>query len=644
MNDLDKLNPQQKEAVEHKDGPLLVLAGAGAGKTKVITLRIYNLIKSGVAPREILAITFTNKAAKEMRDRIFSLIGGTPQSGYHNYQDDRPFVSTFHSLGVSILRENHKLLNLPKHFTIYDKNDSTKAIKEALVESGYDPKAQSPGKINSVISKLKGDFIEREEYDRSSNDFFGELVSTVWEKYEETLKKEGALDFGDLLLKTTKLLNNNKKIREHYQKRWKYVHIDEYQDTNKVQYTMANLLSMQHRNIFVVGDIDQNIYSWRGANIRNILNFEKDFEKPKIVMLEQNYRSTKNILDASNKIIEKNKNRYDKKLFTDKEVGEKLALFTAYDEREEAQFVAEKSKELISKGVDSNNIAVLYRANFQSRNLEEAFLENSVPYQVLGTRFFERKEVKDVLSFIKASLNPQSLSDIKRIINIPPRGIGKVTLIKMLSNKEKEMTPTVREKVSKFRNLLREIKKRASSQKISETIKFIIKESGLEKKLKEGSEEDLERLENIKELVSLGSKYDKFEPEEGITKLLEEASLASEQDSLDQKTQKNKNGVKLMTVHASKGLEFDYVFITGLEEGLFPHEVMDVDENRDEEEERRLFYVALTRAKKKVFLTYANERTIYGGRIINLPSTFITDLDEENLEEVKLEERTIQLD
>jgi len=687
MKEFEELNPQQKEAVLHKDGPLLVLAGAGAGKTKVITLRVYELIKSGISPKEILAITFTNKAAKEMRERIFSLLGKSSSAGYQNFFDDRPHVSTFHSLGVHILRENHRLLNLPKHFNIYDKNDSVKIIKEAMKEVGVDPKQLSPGKVYSIISKMKGDFIEREEYAESfDNNFFGRSISKIWERYESILKKEGGLDFSDLLLKTAKLLENNEKIRSHYQNKWKYIHIDEYQDTNKVQYTMANLISGKHKNIFVVGDVDQNIYSWRGADIRNMLNFEKDFsaeggstsggEGVKTILLEQNYRSTKNILDASNTIIEKNKNRYDKKLFTDKPLGEKLGLFAGYDEHEESEFVSLKSGELISYGVSPNEIAVLYRANFQSRNLEEAFLEKGVPYQVLGVRFFERKEVKDVLSFIRASLNPESLSDIKRIINVPPRGIGKVTLIKMFSGKESEMTPAVHEKVKNFRKLLEDIKKVALSKKPSETIKFVINKTGMEKKLKEGSEEDIERLENIKELVTLGSKYDEFESGEGITKLLEEAALATDQDSLDQsfdktqdrpfdsaqdkpfdsaqdkpfdsaqgkQTKKNKDGVKLMTVHASKGLEFEYVFVTGLEEGLFPHEVLEEDANKDSEEERRLFYVALTRAKKRVYLSYANERTIYGGRVINLPSTFITDLDEEVLEEATLNEKIIEID
>jgi len=639
--ELNELNPPQKEAVLHKEGPLLVLAGAGAGKTRVITLRIYNLIKSGVRPGAILAITFTNKAAKEMRDRVFSLIGENSSSGYESYSDDRPFVSTFHSLGVHILRENYKTIGVSKYFNIFDKNDSLKLIKESLIEVGHDPKQISPGKVLSIISRQKGDFVDTKEYEENSeNNFFGRVVGSTWRRYEEKLKKENAYDFGDLLLKTAQLFEKNKEIKEYYQKRWEYIHIDEYQDTNKVQYKIASLLAEKSKNIFVVGDVDQNIYSWRGADIRNILGFEKDFENPKIIVLEQNYRSTKKILEASNIIIKKNKNRFEKKLFTENEDGESVGVFASYDEGEEASFIAQKSAELIRKGTSPNEIAVLYRANFQSRNLEEAFLTEEVPYQVLGTRFFERKEIKDVLSFIRASLNPESLSDIKRIINVPPRGIGKITLIKMLSGKNNQMTPAVNKKVVDFKNLLEQIREKSLSKKPSETIKYVISQTGLEKKLKEGTDDDHEKLENIKELVSLGTKYDSLPPEDGIQKLLEEASLASEQDSLDQKTKKNKDGVKLMTIHASKGLEFRYVFVTGLEEGLFPHTAIE-DDKRDNEEERRLFYVALTRAKKRVFLTYANQRTIYGNRQVNLPSTFLLDLDDDLIEEVSFEESNI---
>ncbi|NQV87924.1 MAG: UvrD-helicase domain-containing protein, partial [Parcubacteria group bacterium] len=400
----------------------------------------------------------------------------------------------------------------------------------------------------------------------------------------------------------------------------------EYQDTNTVQYTIAKLIGDKYKNICVVGDTDQNIYSWRGAEIKNILSFEKNYPDAKIILLEENYRSTQTILSVANNAIKKNKYRIEKNLFTKNEVGEKIGLYSGYDEATEADFVSGKSKELIESGVQPKEIAVLYRANFQSRALEESFLGNDVPYQLLGTRFFERKEVKDVLSFIRASFNPDSSIDIGRIINVPPRGIGKITLQKILDGKKEELSPKVKEKVESFETILSRIAEKARTSIPSETVKFVIKISGLEQLLKSGSEEDLERLENVMELVTLATKYDQFTPEEGIEKLLTDAALASDQDSLIS----SKEGVKLMTVHAAKGLEFDYCFITGLEENLFPHKKMNESEidSEEGEEERRLFYVAITRARKKIYLTNAQIRTIFGSKQINIPSEFLYDIDE----------------
>jgi len=642
MREFEELNPEQKKAALHKEGPLLVLAGAGAGKTRVITARIFNLIKEGVNPREILAITFTNKAASEMRERVErSLQKGNLDTDYR----ESPTVSTFHSLGVQILREKHREADLLKYFTIYDRNDSMRAVKKAIKNAGYDTKQFNPSKLLSFISKIKGDAIEREDFNESlGNEYFGRVISVVWEEYDKILKKEKALDFSDLLLKPFKLLQGNQNLLEEYQNRFKYIHVDEYQDTNKVQYDLTKLLAIKHRNIFVVGDIDQNIYSWRGASIQNIFNFEKDFKEAQTILLEENYRSTKTILDTANKVIEKNKKRKEKNLFTKKDWGDKISVFSAYDEKEESLFVAQKSKELIEKGVAPEEIAVLYRANFQSRILEESFIEKSVPYQVLGVRFFERKEIKDVLSYLKAALNPDSLGDVERVINFPRRGIGKVTIARVFGKRTSALTPAVKKKVDEFFTLLSQIKEVAEKERPSETLKFIIEKSGIEKHFKKGDDDDLERLENVRELVTLATKYDALGPEEGINKLLEEAALASEQDSLDKKFEKKK-AVRLMTVHAAKGLEFDYVFITGLEDGLFPHQGLSDDNNRDEEEERRLFYVALTRARRKLFLTLASSRTIYGGKQVNLPSDFFEDIDEKVLEEEEfLNENFIHLD
>ena len=673
---LKGLNKEQKEAALHTDGPLLIVAGAGAGKTKTITHRIINLIKNGVAPEKILAVTFTNKAAKEMRERIDSAIQSTITGNSFSqvFSVKPPFVSTFHSLGVYIIKENARLLGLTRHFTILDESDSTSIIKEILKGLGIDPKQYDPKKIKNIISREKGKFIHPEEYSVDNRDTFGKIVVQVWNLYEKQKIKENSLDFDDLLLKATKLLKEREDIRKIYQEKWEYIHIDEYQDTNEVQYLMSKLLSEKHKNICVVGDADQNIYSWRGANLKNILNFEKDYPNTKIVLLEQNYRSTKNILEAANEIIKKNKYRPDKNLFTDNDAGEKIGLYEAVDETDEAEFVATKILETVDAKRDTlertlgsppnakfsqvlgsprdytrpdhsktfigradekvfSEIAILYRANFQSRAFEEAMLRYNIPYQVLGVRFFERKEIKDTLAYLRAALNKESLSDIKRIINFPTMGIGKASLAKIFSGEKDKLPAKTLIKVEKFYDLLSEIKEKISTLKVSEVIKFVVKKSGIEEELKNGGEEDLERLENIKELATLALKYENLPGEAGVEKILEDSSLASDQDSLILNTKKKEEviGVKLMTVHASKGLEFKYVFVVGLEDGLFPHERRGEHSSAQGygeamEEERRLFYVALTRAKEKLFLSFANFRTIFGSRQINAPSEFISDI------------------
>jgi DNA helicase-2/ATP-dependent DNA helicase PcrA len=628
MNYLDDLNQAQREAVLHKDGPLLIIAGAGAGKTKTLTYRILHLIKQGVAPSSILAITFTNKAAKEMRERVDHLLSHEPSMNVPVTHTERPFMSTFHSLGVHIIKENARLLDLPRHFSIFDRSDSKRAVKEALDEAGIDPKQFEPGKILNIISKEKGEARTVTDYsNRVGNNYFPRIVADIWKRYEKILANEKALDFDDLLLKTLILLKQKPEVLAEYQKRWKYIHIDEYQDTNRVQYSIVNMLAAAHKNLCVVGDSDQMIYSWRGANIENILNFEKDYPEAQTVLLEQNYRSTQTILTAANRVIKKNKIRKEKNLFTQNAEGDRIGVYSGYDEADEAGFIAEKSAELIRQGVSAREIAVLYRANFQSRVLEDAFLMNSVAYQVLGTRFFERKEVKDVLSYIRAALTPEALGDVKRIINVPVRGLGKVTILKLFANQADTLPAATRAKIDAFYTILGAIKLKALESTPSETVKYAIKISGIEEMLRNGkTEEDLERLENIKELVTLATKYDGLSPENGIESLLADAALASDQDSL----MKNQDAVKLMTIHASKGLEFEYVFVTGLEENLFPHKRMNADmSDADMEEERRLFYVALTRARKKLFLTYAGVRTIFGSKQVNVPSEFIIEMEDD---------------
>jgi len=626
---LDGLNDPQKEAVLHTDGPLMVLAGAGSGKTRVITHRIVHIIHQGVSPHNILAVTFTNKAASEMRERVTDLATKWMPSDRATL-DSLPTVTTFHALGVRLLREFHEAMGLRRHFTIYDRSDSQKAVKQGIIDAQYDPKEFEPRKILSAISRAKGDAISRLEYTDAAGSFFEEVVSQVWEKYEDILRQEQALDFDDLLGKTLTLLRDNTTVRQTLQKRFKYIHIDEYQDTNKVQFRIAELLTSESQNICVVGDIDQSIYSWRGADIKNVLQFERHFPDATTILLEENYRSTQTIIAASNDIITKNKNRVEKNVFTNNHKGEKIALYAGMTGYDEAEYVALAAKQLVADGADPASIAVLYRTNFQSRALEEAFLNFEVPYQLLGTKFFERKEVKDVLSYLRLALNPGSNADLTRVINEPARGIGKVTMLKVIASNRAELNKGAAAKVQAFDDIMMDITQAATDKKLSDTIRFIMKRSGIEEKFKEeGTEEAMERIENLRELVTLASRFDTVDPQEAVEMLLENAALQSDQDEI--KNKEEQNAVRLMTIHAAKGLEFPYVFVTGLEQGLFPHERLD-DGKTDTEEERRLFYVALTRAEKKIYLTYAHMRTIFGQQKVNLPSEFLNDISNEHVE------------
>lgn len=626
MDIFSGLNDKQKEAVTHKDGPLLIVAGAGAGKTKTITHRMVNLVQSGVAPNEILAVTFTNKAAREMRDRVISLLDESGLVRGPEKLFDKPFISTFHSLGVHILRENGKHIGLPKNFTILDQNDTLAITKEAVRNRDLDPKLFEPRKIHRIISTQKNNMTSLQDLtETASGNYFQQVVVNVWREYERILTEQKALDFDDLIQKTVLLLQNHLEVRTYYQNKWKYIHIDEYQDTNAVQYELTKLLASTHQNLCVVGDVDQNIYGWRGADIKNMMRFEKDYKGVTVVLMEQNYRSTKTILAAANQIIKKNVYRLEKNLFTENKEGDCISLFDAMDEENEADFVAREAKDIIKNGAQPSDVAILYRANFQSRVLEGAFLKYNVPYQVLGVKFFERKEVKDMLSYIRAAQNPDSLSDIKRIINTPARGIGKVTLAKMFAHQEEGLPSGTRKKIADFYMILTEIKNFLEMNLVSETVKFALKKSGIEDSLQNSTDEDMERLENLRELVTLAKKYDELPQEEALEKLLTDAALASDQDSLEKPT----NAVKLMTVHAAKGLEFPYVFVTGLEQNLFPHQGFGEKLSKeDREEERRLFYVAITRAKEKLYLSYAATRTIFGSRQMNMPSDFLADIDD----------------
>jgi DNA helicase-2/ATP-dependent DNA helicase PcrA len=627
------LNERQRDAVEYTEGPLLILAGAGAGKTKTIVERIIHIVKGGTEPRSILAITFTNKAAKEMRQRIISRMREEGMiEDYENvstYVSTVPMIRTFHSLGMYILQEEYLAANLTRRLTIYDEGDSLSLIKSILEREGIDPKMHEPRQIKANISRLKSDLTEFDDYRTRAFSPFQKVVARVWPMYEQELLNKKVVDFDDLIVKTLKLLQTNKEVREKYQNKWKYLHVDEYQDTNNSQYLLCKVLAEKHKNICVVGDVDQNIYSWRGANLKNLMSFESDWETEdksvKLIVLEQNYRSTKNIIQAANEVIKKNKVRKEKNLFTENEEGEVITIYTGYDDRQEAIFIANKIKELLKEGVQGKSICVLYRTNFQSRAIEQALLSEGLPYHVLGVRFFDRKEVKDVMSYLRLAGNSDSVEDLKRALGNPSRGFGKVTLTKILSGNQGELPKPAQDKLNQFWKVIEDITADLEKKLPSEIILKIIKTSGMEEKYKsDGDEEALERLGNIYELVTLATEYDKYGETEGLNKFLEEASLVSDQDTDTAESDK----VKLMTIHASKGLEFPYVFITGLEDGLFPSKKL-FDKKlsaEEEEEERRLFYVALTRAEKKLYLTNAKNRMLYGKRNMQFRSEFLDDI------------------
>ncbi len=621
-----ELNNAQREAVLYTEGPLLIIAGAGAGKTKTLTERIVHIVKKGTDPRNILAVTFTNKAAKEMRERIIFRLEEEHVIEKENPYHHTPLIKTFHSLGLQMLSEQADRVGLHRHPTILDSSDSLSIIKQAIEQLGLDPKIHDPSKIRTIISREKGDFVDYNLYKQKVATAHMDIVASIWRIYDEELRRQKAVDFDDLIIRAVHMLEENTDIREYYQNRFKYIHIDEYQDTNGSQYALVKLLvNPTHNNICVVGDTDQNIYSWRGANIRNILNFEKDFSGAHTILLEENYRSSGNILTLANVAIKKNTIRNDKKLFTSQGEGEKIEIQSCWDEASEAEWVAEKCKSLIDMGQDAKNIAVLYRANFQSRILEEAFIRANVAYNLLGTKFFERKEVKDVMSYLRAAVNRLSQPDLKRVFETPKRGIGKVTVAKIFSGENIPVSAQI--KIDKVYEFLDTIMKTLETEPLSHVMQMIIVDSGMEKEMLEGSSEDRERLENARELVSLTTRYDGTPGIEMLTQFLEETSLQSDQDN----DTKDKDGVRLMTIHASKGLEFNHVFIVGLEQDLFPHKNIGNRKRskEEEEEERRLFYVAVTRARKHLYLCYAELRTIFGQKQINAPSIFLEDVPDD---------------
>jgi DNA helicase-2/ATP-dependent DNA helicase PcrA len=608
---LNELNEAQHAAVTHKKGPLKVIAGAGTGKTRVITRRIAYLIhEHGVDPKQILAITFTNKAATEMKERIAKLTDA----------DSSPTISTFHALGARILRQYGPKLGIDSGFIIRDQGQSKTMLKNLIKAAGYDPKQWKPKSIQRAINNYKSEGLAAEDFDPGPTQSGKKLiVAEIWPRYEAQLRKENALDFSDLILRPYQLLRDHSDVREALQNRWRHIHVDEYQDTSRLQYKLVKLLAGDISDVFVVGDGDQTIYTWRGATLDNILSFEDDFTDASTITLSQNYRSTKRILQAANDIIKKNDQREDKELVTGNKDGEKLRLVTAYNEKAEADAMAETFMQYARSGGELSDWVVLYRTNFQSRVIEETLNRAGISYQITGTGFFQRAEVRDVLAYVTYALNRESTTDMERIINTPRRGIGKKTVQKVLDDQLEKLSTNRRESVENFFTLMDELASVIANNPPSEALEKIIKKTGLQSELAK-KKEDEERLENVYELVSVAAEYDAeyTGDETAMRSFLENATLASDQDNVSE------TGVQLMTVHAAKGLEFPNVWICGMEEDLFPRN-KDGDRERGEEE-RRLFYVALTRAQEQVVLSHAKSRRLFGDREWKVPSPFLDDI------------------
>ena len=632
MNLLDSLNNKQKEAVENLDGPMLVLAGAGSGKTKVLTTKVaYLLDNRNISPENILAITFTNKAAKEMKERIYKLVG------------NRAFliqISTFHSFGLKLLKENYKYLEYDSNFTILDSDDSLSVIKKVMKELDIDSNKYNYRAIRNVISNNKNEMVDPIEYHKFVHNDFDEVVEKVYVEYEKSLKRSNAIDFDDLLILPLKLFNENIDILKKYQEKYKYVFIDEYQDTNTPQYLLSKMICNKYKNITVVGDNDQAIFTWRGANYKNILNFEKDYKDSKVVILDENYRSTKNILKAANNVIRNNKIRKEKNLWTENEDGKLISYYKAFDEKDESNFVVKEIKKKISEGVNPNDICVLYRANAQSRTLEESFLSNNISYRIVGSyAFYNRKEIKDLISYLKLIHNEKDDVSLLRVINYPKRGIGNKT-IENLSIIARSNNTSLFESISsgkelEFKKIIEELKKDKDKMSLTDFIDLVLIKSGIKKDLEE--EKTLEadiRLENLEEFKSITKSFEENEGLTGLDDFLDELSLVS--DVSDTKNDSLEEKITLMTMHAVKGLEFDYVFVVGFEEGIFPHN-NSMDSSEDLEEERRLCYVAITRAKKQLYLINARSRLLFGKVSSNIPSRFINEIGMDMLDEIKKE-------
>lgn len=654
MSDLlSDLNDQQREAVLATEGPVLVLAGAGSGKTKALTHRIAYLIKEKeVSPFRILAVTFTNKAAQEMSHRVASLLESNKELGIKNKGAEEnpnlevarlPWLGTFHSICVRILRREAQYIGYDRNFTIYDDGDQLAIIKRIMRDLNLDPKHFAPQAIRSFISGAKNELINAAEYKKYNNSPFEVATSKVFEVYEKYLKDTNAFDFDDLIGKCVELFDQNPKVLEHYQTQFQYILIDEYQDTNQAQYLWVKMLAEKHKNIMVVGDDYQSIYSWRGANFRNILNFEKHYPNAKVIKLEQNYRSTQTILSAANEIIKYNRDKTDKKLWTENQEGLPIVVYEALNEKDEAEFVAMEVKSLISRNKHShysyNDFAVLYRTNAQSRAVEEAFLRFDIPYRVVGgIRFYERKEIKDIIAYLRFVANPIDLEALTRAVASPSRGIGDKALDKYRSldaaARSNFENPEIPVKLREFLKMLQEIRDYASDINLPTLIDHLATKTGYKQYLLDGTPEGEGRWENILELMTVAEQVSgsKDADEVGLSDLerfLERVALIQDTDDIDKESQ----AATLMTLHSAKGLEFKVVFIVGVEEGLFPHSRALMDES-EMEEERRLCYVGITRARERLYLIYAGERIFFGRFQSNPRSRFIDNIPEELIDKI----------
>ena len=629
------LNEEQKEAVEYLNGPLLVLAGAGSGKTKVLTSRIAYLIDRGISPYNILAITFTNKAAAEMKERVVKLIGGEALSMQ---------ISTFHSFGLRIIRNNHEYLGLDNNFAIFDTEDSVTAVKRVLRKLDIDSNKYSPKSFYNRISSFKNDLIGVDECKKYVESDFGEMLCEVYKGYEEEKRNDNAVDFDDLLLLPIKLFKENKKILEEYQERFKYILIDEYQDTNEAQYVLTKMLAKRYQNICVVGDSDQAIYGFRGANFKNILNFEKDYKLCKTIILKKNYRSTKNILDAANSVIKNNQFRHPKELESVKGDGDLITYYRAKNGLDEVDYITNEINK-IKKNDSLDDIVILYRTNAQSRVFEDVLLKKNIPYRIIGAvNFYARKEIKDLMAYLKVINNPRDTISLLRAINTPKRGIGNKTIEELINKSEDNKTSLFDAidsgKPLTFKNMIRDFQKEMEHLSLTELVELVLAKSGLRSELeKENSVEAETRLENLEEFKSITKAYEDKFGVISLPDLLYEISLISDNTEISDSS----NRVTLMTVHSVKGLEFKYVFITGLEEGLFPH-ANSFNSLNELEEERRLCYVAITRAKEKLYLTNAMERILYGNNQVNPVSRFIKEIDENLLDVVNKDIKKINRD